>query len=156
MAAYFSGLSSGSPLTAYVVIGLFAAGIAMSLTTVGVIVQIFGNRLTNAKPWFSRLPWTYQSRFDYVDRPCLSQSCGLQLAQSNLRQPTTGRSHHRIVRQVRIMKDDFKLSVRIDRVGKRILNFYIISAAGRSEKIIPHGNSHVADDLGPDILPLHL
>jgi len=59
MAAYFSGLSSGSPLTAYVVIGLFAAGIAMSLTTVGVIVQIFGNRLTNAKPWFSRLPWTY-------------------------------------------------------------------------------------------------
>ena len=59
MAAYFSGLSSGSPVTAYIVIGLFAAGIAMSLTAVGMIIQIFGNRLVNAKSWFSRFPWAY-------------------------------------------------------------------------------------------------
>lgn len=59
MAAYFSGLSSGSPVTAYVVIGLFAAGIATSLAFVGMIVQIFGSRLMSTRSWLSRLPWTY-------------------------------------------------------------------------------------------------
>ena len=59
MAAYFSGLSSGSPVTAYIVIGLFAAGIAVSLTCVGMIVQVFGNRLIKAESWFSRMPWAY-------------------------------------------------------------------------------------------------
>ena len=59
MAAYFSGLSSGSPITAYVVIGLFAAGIATSLTAVGMIVQLFGSKLINAKSWISQLPWAY-------------------------------------------------------------------------------------------------
>ena len=59
MAAYFSGLSSGSPVTAYIVIGLFAAGIAVSLTCVGIIVQVFGNRLIKAESWFSRMPWAY-------------------------------------------------------------------------------------------------
>ena len=59
MAAYFSGLSSGSPLTAYVVIGLFAAGIATSLTIVGMIVQVFGNRLVKTSSWFTKLPWNY-------------------------------------------------------------------------------------------------
>ena len=59
MAAYFSGLSSGSPVTAYFVIGLFAAGIACSLTLVGMVVQVFGNRLTKANTWLSRLPWAY-------------------------------------------------------------------------------------------------
>lgn len=59
MAAYFSGLSSGSPVTAYVVIGLFAAGIATSLTLVGMIVQVFGNRFTNTSSRLSRLPWNY-------------------------------------------------------------------------------------------------
>jgi ABC-type nickel/cobalt efflux system permease component RcnA len=59
MAAYFTGLSSGSPFTAYIVIGLFAAGIATSLTIVGMIVQVFGSRLMNAQSWFSRLPWNY-------------------------------------------------------------------------------------------------
>ena len=59
MAAYFSGLSSGSPATAYVVIGLFAAGIATSLTLVGMAVQVFGNRFTNTSSRLSRLPWNY-------------------------------------------------------------------------------------------------
>lgn len=63
MAAYFSGLSSGNQMTSYVVIGLFAGGIATSLTVVGIIVQIFGSRLinsqSNAPSWFSRLPWAY-------------------------------------------------------------------------------------------------
>lgn len=60
MAAYFSGLSSGSPATAYIVIGLFAAGIATSLTLVGMIVQVFGNRFSkNTGSWLSRLPWNY-------------------------------------------------------------------------------------------------
>ena len=59
MAAYFSGLSSGSPLTAYIVIGLFAAGIATSLTVVGMVVQLFGGRLMNTGSTISRLPWGY-------------------------------------------------------------------------------------------------
>lgn len=59
MAAYFSGLSSGSPLEAYVVIGLFAAGIATSLTLVGMAVQVFGNRFANTGSRLSRLPWNY-------------------------------------------------------------------------------------------------
>lgn len=59
MAAYFTGLSSGSPINAYVVIGLFAAGIATSLTFVGIVVQVFGNRFTNSNSSFLRLPWDY-------------------------------------------------------------------------------------------------
>jgi nickel/cobalt exporter len=59
MAAYFTGLSSGTPATAYLVIGLFAAGIATSLTVVGIVVQMFGRRFTNTGTWLSRLPWNY-------------------------------------------------------------------------------------------------
>ena len=59
MAAYFTGLSSGSPATAYIVIGLFAAGIATSLTCVGMIVQVFGNRFSKKTSWLSKLPWNY-------------------------------------------------------------------------------------------------
>ena len=59
LAAYFSGLSSGSPVEAYVVIGLFAAGIASSLTIVGMVVQIFGGRLFNLSSAMSNLPWGY-------------------------------------------------------------------------------------------------
>ena len=57
MAAYFTSMSSGSPVAAYGVIGLFAAGIAFSLTVVGMMVQIFGGRLLKTQSWFSRLPW---------------------------------------------------------------------------------------------------
>jgi ABC-type nickel/cobalt efflux system permease component RcnA len=59
LAAYFSGLSSGSPMAAYVVVGLFAAGIATSLTVVGMVIQVFGARLANKKTRFSGLPWNY-------------------------------------------------------------------------------------------------
>ena len=59
LAAYFSGLSSGSPSTAYIVIGLFAAGIAFSLTIVGMIVQVFGNRFSKTGSRLSHLPWSY-------------------------------------------------------------------------------------------------
>ena len=59
LAAYFSGLSSGSPAEAYLVIGLFAAGIACSLTVVGMVVQVFGGRLINASSKLSQLPWAY-------------------------------------------------------------------------------------------------
>ena len=59
MAAYFTGLSSGSPINAYIVIGLFAAGIATSLTIVGILVQIFGNRFQKNRSRISSLPWNY-------------------------------------------------------------------------------------------------
>ena len=59
MAAYFSGMSDGSPLTAYAVIALFAAGIASSLTLVGIVIQKFGGRISKNQLWFSRLPWPF-------------------------------------------------------------------------------------------------
>jgi len=57
MAAYFTSMSAGSPIAAYGVIGLFAAGIASSLTLVGVLIQVFGGRLLKSGSWLSRLPW---------------------------------------------------------------------------------------------------
>ena len=57
MAAYFTSISSGSPVAAYGVIGLFAAGIASSLTLVGILIQVFGGRLLESESWLSRLPW---------------------------------------------------------------------------------------------------
>ena len=59
LAAYFTGLSSGSPIEAYLVIGLFAAGIASSLAVVGIVVQLFGKRLINSTTGLSKLPWNY-------------------------------------------------------------------------------------------------
>ncbi len=59
LAAYFSGLSSGSPVEAYGVILLFAAGIAFSLSLVGMIVQVFGKRLLNSGTQLFKLPWGY-------------------------------------------------------------------------------------------------
>ena len=57
MAAYFTSMSAGSPIAAYGVIGLFAAGIASSLTLVGILIQVFGERLFKSASWLSRLPW---------------------------------------------------------------------------------------------------
>ena len=57
MAAYFTSMSAGSPIAAYGVIGLFAAGIASSLTLVGILIQLFGGRLLKSGSWLSRLPW---------------------------------------------------------------------------------------------------
>lgn len=63
MAAYFTSMSEGSPVTAYAVIGLFAAGIATSLSITGVVMQLLGQRLSRraslqaiAQP---RLPWRF-------------------------------------------------------------------------------------------------
>lgn len=59
MAAYFTSMLTGSPVAAYTVIGLFAAGIARSLTLVGILVQQFGGKLLNHNNRVSRLPWPY-------------------------------------------------------------------------------------------------
>ncbi len=45
LAASLTGTSTGSPVAAYAVIGLFAAGIATSLTSVGMLLQRFGGNL---------------------------------------------------------------------------------------------------------------
>ena len=59
MAAYFTSMSSGSPVAAYAVIGLFAAGIASSLTLVGIAVQTFGGKLTKGQNRLASLPWAW-------------------------------------------------------------------------------------------------
>lgn len=59
MAAYFTSMSSGTPVAAYAVIGLFAAGIACSITVFGMLVQVFGTRLFAQQSKLSKLPWAY-------------------------------------------------------------------------------------------------
>jgi ABC-type nickel/cobalt efflux system permease component RcnA len=59
MAAYFTSMSTGTPVAAYGVIGLFAAGIACSITLFGMIVQVFGTRLFSRESALSKLPWAY-------------------------------------------------------------------------------------------------
>ncbi|WP_182865101.1 urease accessory protein UreH domain-containing protein [Rhodopirellula sp. JC639] len=59
MAAYFTSMSTGSPVAAYAVIGLFAAGIACSITLFGILVQVFGTRLFSGDSAVSKLPWPY-------------------------------------------------------------------------------------------------
>ena len=59
MAAYFTSMSSGTPVAAYGVIGLFAAGIACSITFFGILVQVFGTRLFSRESKLSTLPWPY-------------------------------------------------------------------------------------------------
>jgi len=59
LAAYFTGLSTGSPAAAYLIIALFAAGIACSLTLVGLALQLFGERLGQRFAGSSRLPWAH-------------------------------------------------------------------------------------------------
>lgn len=58
MAAYFTSMSTGAPVAAYLVIGLFAAGIASSITLVGMMIQIFGGRLSDTNR-FAQLPWPW-------------------------------------------------------------------------------------------------
>ncbi len=57
LAAYFTSMSTGSPVAAYAVIGLFAAGIATSLTSVGVLLQRFGGSLIRNESRLGKLPW---------------------------------------------------------------------------------------------------
>lgn len=59
MAAYFTSMSTGTPVAAYGVIGLFAAGIACSITWFGILVQVFGSRLFSSNSRLSSLPWAY-------------------------------------------------------------------------------------------------
>jgi len=59
MAAYFTSMSTGTPVAAYAVIGLFAAGIACSITLFGMLVQVFGTRLFARGSNFPKLPWPY-------------------------------------------------------------------------------------------------
>ncbi|QDT51648.1 sulfite exporter TauE/SafE family protein [Symmachiella dynata] len=63
LAAYFTGLSTGSPVAAYLIIALFAAGIASSLTLVGLVLQLFGDRLGNRVSGASRIPWAHVRAF---------------------------------------------------------------------------------------------
>ena len=57
---------------------------------------------------------------------------------------------------MRIVKDNLQLPIRIDGVGKGILDFHDISALNRGEEVIAHGDAHVANDLGANILPLDI
>lgn len=57
LAAYFTGLSAGNPASAYLIIGLFALGIATSLTVVGVLLQRFGQRLNFGTGRLAAVPW---------------------------------------------------------------------------------------------------
>ncbi|QDS88110.1 Nickel/cobalt efflux system RcnA [Rosistilla ulvae] len=59
LAAYFTSMSTGSPVAAYAVIGLFAAGIASSLTCVGMLLQRFGGSLIREESRLAKLPWSY-------------------------------------------------------------------------------------------------
>ena len=59
MAAYFTGLSSGSPGATYLIIGLFAAGIACSLSLVGILLQYFGETYGRRSERLVNLPWDY-------------------------------------------------------------------------------------------------
>ncbi|MCC9655004.1 HoxN/HupN/NixA family nickel/cobalt transporter [Rhodopirellula halodulae] len=59
LAAYFTSMSTGSPVAAYTVIGLFAAGIACSLSCVGILLQRFGGSLIRENSRFAKLPWPY-------------------------------------------------------------------------------------------------
>ncbi|WP_430453865.1 sulfite exporter TauE/SafE family protein [Rhodopirellula europaea] len=59
LAAYFTSMSTGSPVAAYAVIGLFAAGIASSLTLVGILLQRFGGGPIREDSRLGKLPWPY-------------------------------------------------------------------------------------------------
>ena len=59
MAAYFTSMSEGSPVAAYAVIGLFAAGIATSLSITGIVMQTLGKRLSRREWKLPQLPWAY-------------------------------------------------------------------------------------------------
>lgn len=57
LAACFSGLSEGMSATVYLIIALFAAGIAFSLAGVGILLQYFGKTASVHSSRFKGLPW---------------------------------------------------------------------------------------------------
>ena len=59
LVAYFSSMSAGSPVAAYAVIGLFAAGIACSLILIGTMIQCFGGAWFQRSEYLQRLPWPF-------------------------------------------------------------------------------------------------
>lgn len=59
LAAYFASMSTGSPLSAYAVISLFAAGIACSLSSIGILLQWLGNMSLPKPNRLLALPWPY-------------------------------------------------------------------------------------------------
>jgi len=59
LVAYFTGLSTGQPWVAYGIIALFAAGIATSLSGVGICLQLFGERLAGLSNRARSLPWPH-------------------------------------------------------------------------------------------------
>lgn len=63
LVAYFTGLSTGQPWVAYGIIALFAAGIATSLSGVGICLQLFGERITNFSSRARSLPWGHIRAF---------------------------------------------------------------------------------------------
>lgn len=59
LAALFTGLATGAPNQAYAIVFLFAAGIALSLFLVGLMLQRCGDRLGDRFRRLSHLPWHY-------------------------------------------------------------------------------------------------
>lgn len=59
LAAYFASISTGSPVAAYSVIGLFAAGIASSLSVIGIFLQWVGCKPLKKSKRLQNLPWPY-------------------------------------------------------------------------------------------------
>ena len=59
LAAYFASMSTGSPFSAYAVIALFAAGIACSLSLIGIFLQWIGTKPLPKSKRLQGLPWPY-------------------------------------------------------------------------------------------------
>lgn len=57
LAAYFAGLSTGSYVTAYLIIILFSLGIASTLFVLGIALQVFGSRLRKTMGAWP-VPWS--------------------------------------------------------------------------------------------------
>ncbi|MBM3998798.1 MAG: cobalt transporter [Planctomycetes bacterium] len=59
LAAYFASMSTGSPVSAYAAIALFAVGIACALSLIGILLQWIENRPLQKSKWLQGLPWPY-------------------------------------------------------------------------------------------------
>jgi len=59
LAAYFASISTNSPFSAYAVIVLFAAGIACSLSVIGIFLQWIGTKPIPKSNRLQMLPWPY-------------------------------------------------------------------------------------------------
>jgi ABC-type nickel/cobalt efflux system permease component RcnA len=57
LAAFFAGLSTGSPTSGYLIVLLFGAGIGFSLTVVGLLLQYFGESISHKTNRYAHLPW---------------------------------------------------------------------------------------------------